>query len=102
VIAQRQERVYLETQRHRIMGTLTLARDGYRSRISDLLNASERDFISITDVTVEMIDSELPGTHHPFMSLSRHQIVFAIPDSGFDDPGPAERIGVPQDAPAHV
>lgn len=78
------------------MGTLTLARDGYRSRISDLINASERDFISLTDVTIELLDSDQPGTHHPFMSLSRHQIVFVIPESGFDDPGPAARIGVPQ------
>ncbi|HWI21230.1 MAG TPA: hypothetical protein VNT22_01305 [Baekduia sp.] len=88
MISQRQERVYLETQRHRIMGTLTLARDGYRSRISDLLNATEKDFISVTDVTVELIGHEGPGTHHAFMSLSRHQIVFAIPESGLDAPEP--------------
>jgi hypothetical protein len=80
------------------MGTLTLARNGYRSRISDLLNAGERDFISLTDVTVEIIASDEAGTHHPFMALSRHQIVFVIPESGFDDPGPADRIGIPQDA----
>lgn len=93
VISQRQERVYIETQRHRIMGMLTLARDGYRSRISDLLNASERDFISLTDVTVELIDHDGPGTEHPFIALSRHQIVFAIPESGFDEPGPASSGG---------
>jgi hypothetical protein len=87
VIAQRQERIYLETQRHRIMGEITLAKDGYRSRISDLLNASERDFISLTDVTVELIDSDGPGTFHPFMTISRRHIVFAIPESGFDDIG---------------
>ena len=30
-------------------GTMcVLARDGYRSRVSDLLNAPERDFISLT------------------------------------------------------
>jgi hypothetical protein len=84
---QRQERVYLETQRHRIAGTLTLARDGYRSRVSDFLNASERDFISLTDVTVELIDREGPGTHHDFMAISRHHIVFAIPEGG-DGPAP--------------
>ena len=56
----RQERVYLETGRHRIAGTLTLARDGYRSRVSDVLNASERDFISLTDVTVELVGPRRP------------------------------------------
>jgi len=75
----RNERVYLETTRHRISGLLTLARDGYRSRVSDLLNASERDFISLTDVTVEMLDHHGPGTEHGFMAVSRRHIVFAIP-----------------------
>jgi hypothetical protein len=67
----RQERVYLETPRHRIAGTLTLARDGYRSRVSDVLNASERDFIPLTDVTVELVGQEGPGTHHDFLAVSR-------------------------------
>ena len=76
---QRHEQVLIETSRHRIAGTLTLARDGYRSRVSDLLNAPERDFISLTDVTVELLDSEGPGTQHDFMAVSRRHIVFAIP-----------------------
>ena len=76
----RQERVYLETARHRIAGTLTLARDGYRSRVSDVLNASERDFIPLTDVTVELVGHEGPGTHHDFLAVSRHHVVIAIPE----------------------
>ena len=75
---QRTERVLIETDRHRIAGMLTLARDGYRSRVSDLLNASERDFISLTDATVELIDHEGPGTVHDFIAISRHHIVFAV------------------------
>ena len=84
---QRHERVLVETERHRIAGTLTLARDGYRSRVSDLLNAPERDFISLTDVTVEVLDTEGLGTHHDFMAVSRRHIVFAIPMG--------EAVGVP-------
>jgi hypothetical protein len=80
VMETRQERVYLETPRHRIAGTITLARDGYRSRVSDVLNASERDFISLTDVTVELIGSDGPGTHHEFIAVSRQHIVIAIPE----------------------
>ena len=76
---QRHERVLIETERHRIAGTLTLAADGYRSRVSDLLNAPERDFISLTDVTIELLDSDGPGTEHDFMAVSRLHIVFAIP-----------------------
>lgn len=79
---QRHERVLIETNRHRIAGTLTLARDGYRSRVSDLLNAPERDFISLTDVTVEVLDATGvggTGSHHDFMAVSRRHMVFAIP-----------------------
>jgi hypothetical protein len=83
-VQHRHERVYLETTRHRIAGTLTLARDGYRSRVSDLLNASERDFISLTDATVELLDQQGPGTHHEFIAISRHHIIFAIPEGGDD------------------
>jgi hypothetical protein len=76
---QRQERVLIETERHRIAGTLTLPRDGYRSRVSDLLNAPERDFVPLTDVTIELLDSEGPGTVHDFMAIARHHVVFVIP-----------------------
>jgi hypothetical protein len=85
-MSKRQERVYFETSRHRILGTLTLAREGYRSRISDLLNATERDFLPLTDVTLELIDHEGAGTTHPFMVVARAQIIFAIPESGLDLP----------------
>jgi hypothetical protein len=44
-VQHRHEHVYVETDRHRISGVLTLPHDGYRSRLSDFLNASERDFI---------------------------------------------------------
>jgi len=81
---QRHERILIETDRHRIAGTLTLARDGYRSRVSDLLNAAERDFISLTDVTLETLGHEGSGTLHEFMAVSRRHIVFAIP-LGEDD-----------------
>lgn len=75
----RKERVFLETERHRIEGTLTLARDGYRSRVSDFLNASDRDFLPLTDCVVELIDGDGPGTRHEFMAVSRRHIVLAIP-----------------------
>lgn len=83
----RHARVLIETQRHRIMGTLTLARDGYRSRVSDVLNSAEREFVSLTDVTVELIDHEdRGGTHHPHLAVSRSQIVIAIPQDEEPEP----------------
>lgn len=73
----RRERIRLQTAGHRIEGLLTLARDGYRSRVSDVLNASERDFLSLTEVTVTPLDGG-PVEQHPHLTLARSQIVFAV------------------------
>ncbi|MBA3327628.1 MAG: hypothetical protein H0T43_04925 [Solirubrobacterales bacterium] len=74
----RYERIAIETARHRITGTATLARDGYRSRLSDLLNATERDFISLTDATVEPLDDDAALTRHDFIAVHRAHVVFAV------------------------
>ncbi len=73
----RKERVRIETERHRIEGVLTLARDGFRSRVSDVLNASERDFITLTDVTVAPREGG-PIELHAYLSVARRHIVFAV------------------------
>jgi hypothetical protein len=73
----RNERVLLETDRHRIRGEVTLAREGYRSRISDMLNASERDFLTLTDVTLEPLDGG-PAERHAFMAIARAHIVYVV------------------------
>ncbi len=73
----RRERVRVETARHRIEGYLTLARDGYRSRVSDVLNASERDFLTLTEATVEPLEGG-PRELHPFLTLARRHIIFAV------------------------
>jgi hypothetical protein len=73
----RRERIRVETERHRIEGVLTLARDGYRSRVSDVLNASERDFITLTEVTVAPLEGG-PVELHPYLTLARRHIVFAV------------------------
>ncbi len=76
-VDQRQERVRIETARHRIEGAVTLARDGYRSRVSDVLNASERDFITLTEVTVAPLEGG-PLELHRYMSIARRHIVFVV------------------------
>jgi hypothetical protein len=73
----RRERIRIETERHRIEGFLTLARDGYRSRVSDVLNASERDFLTLTEVTVAPLEGG-PIELHPYLTLARRHIVFAV------------------------
>jgi hypothetical protein len=84
-VDQRRERICLETARHRIEGDLTLARDGYRSRVSDVLNAAERDFLTLTDVELESLDGG-PVERHPFLVLARRHIVFVVSPSGEREP----------------
>jgi hypothetical protein len=73
----RRERIRVETERHRIEGFLTLARDGYRSRVSDVLNASEREFLTLTEVTVAPLEGG-PIELHDYLTLARRHIVFAV------------------------
>ncbi len=72
------ERISIDTPRHRIVGVATLAQDGYRSRLSDLLNAPERDFISLTDATVTELDGGGEAARHAFIAVHRQHIVFAV------------------------
>lgn len=74
----RRERIRVETERHRIVGELILARDGYRSRVSDVLNAPERDFITLTNATVQPLEDAGPIELHPFVTVARRHIVFAV------------------------
>lgn len=71
---------------------MTLAPDGYRSRLSDLLNAAERDFLSLTEATVEPLDRDgapHDPVHHEFIAVARRHVVFAV------SLGPAEPSGPP-------
>ena len=75
---QRRERIELETSRYRMVGYVTLAQNGFRSRVSDLLNATEREFISLTEVTMTPLDGGEPALRD-FVAVSRGQIVFVAP-----------------------
>ncbi len=74
----RYERISIDTPRHRIVGVATLASDGYRSRLSDLLNAPERDFIALTDATVTALDGDREVVHHDFIAVHRQHVVYAV------------------------
>jgi hypothetical protein len=75
----REERIVLETERYRITGTLRLPRDGYRSRLTDYLNASERSFIPLTDVEIVALDSDGEPQRQAFTAVALSQIVLAMP-----------------------
>ena len=75
----RSQRVLVETDRYRIFGSLTLPREGYRSRMSDFLNSSDRDFVSLTDVVMEAVGGDGSTSRHEYIAVARRHIVFAMP-----------------------
>ncbi len=75
----RDRRVVLETSRYRITGLLRLPRDGYRSRLTDYLNASERSFLPLTDVEIVPLEGERVPERRAFVALALNQIVLAMP-----------------------
>lgn len=89
----RTERVLVETDRYRIVGNITLPRDGYRSRLSDFLNAPDRDFIALTEVSLEPLRGAADVADSiklEFVAVARQHIVFAMPAGGLGegDAGP--------------
>ncbi len=79
---QRDERIVVETDRYRISGLLHLPKDGYRSRLTDYLNASERAFLPLTDVEVTPLDGSATPEYRPFLVISTQHIVIAMPADG--------------------
>lgn len=75
----RSQRIELETARYKITGVVTLPRDGYRSRLSDMLNAAERDFLALTAATLEPLDGSAPASTYEFLAVHRDHIVFVVP-----------------------
>ncbi|HUO74692.1 MAG TPA: hypothetical protein VMU39_28235 [Solirubrobacteraceae bacterium] len=83
----RDERIIVETERYRLTGLLRLPRDGYRSRLTDYLNASERTFLPLTDVEIEPLHPGEAPSHRPFLALSIRHIVLAMPADAGDAGG---------------
>jgi hypothetical protein len=75
----RDERIVVETDRYRISGVLHLPRDGYRSRLTDYLNGSERSFLALTDVEIGPLENGGPTQRRPFLALSLNHVVLVAP-----------------------
>ena len=82
----RYERISIDTPRHRVIGNVTLAADGYRSRLSDLLNAPERDFIALSAAIVQELDGDRAIQQHEFIAVHRQHVVFAVSLGSVDEP----------------
>ena len=70
----REEQVVLETDRYRIVGTLTLPREGYRSRLSDYVNQRDREFFAVSDVTITALDDTESTRRAAFIMVARRHI----------------------------
>jgi hypothetical protein len=77
-VEHREERILVETGRHRITGVVSLPLHGYRSRLTDYLNAGERTFLALTDVELVPLDGG-PSERRGFVAVALSQIVYAMP-----------------------
>ena len=76
----RVERVVLETDRHRIVGDLTLPKEGYRSRLSDFLNRGDLDFIPLVNVEMTPVSGNgATPEQRSFLAVARSHIQLAHP-----------------------
>jgi hypothetical protein len=78
-VEQRSARIIVETDRHRIVGHVMLPADGYRSRLTDYLNASDREFLALTDVEVTTLEGTPRIEKRDFIALSVRHVVLAMP-----------------------
>jgi hypothetical protein len=78
-VDQRTVRIIIETDRHRIVGQVLLPTDGYRSRLTDYLNASEREFLALTDVEVTLLEGSPRIEKRDYIALSLRHVVLAMP-----------------------
>ncbi len=70
----REEQVVLETDRYRISGTLTMPREGYRSRLSDYVNQRDREFFTVSNATVTDLDSPDQTREASFLMVGRSHV----------------------------
>ncbi len=89
---QRDERLVVETAKHRITGVMHLPRDGYRSRLTDYLNASDRAFLPLREVEIAPPDGPGENERRAFLADSLVYVMIAAPldsERGEDPPSGA-------------
>lgn len=66
----------LETTRLRVVGEVTLPVEGFRTRLSDVLNRADTNFVSLVNVELSPIEGG-ETQRLPFIAVSRSQIQIA-------------------------
>lgn len=74
----RLQRVRIETARHEIEATVQLPEEGFRSRLTDFLNASGEEYLALTDADVTWVDGVREPEHHEYLALANRHVVLVI------------------------
>ncbi|MEX2448748.1 MAG: hypothetical protein WD404_08400 [Solirubrobacterales bacterium] len=74
----RRERFKFETDRHLVVGDLTLPPEGYQSRFSDAINRADVAFVPLVDVEISPLDGGAPERRE-FIVLAKAHIRLAYP-----------------------
>jgi hypothetical protein len=77
-IERRTERAVFETDRHLVVGDVTLPPAGYQSRFSDSLNRADHEFVPLTNVEITSL-ADGTAIERPFVVLSKRHIRLSYP-----------------------
>lgn len=75
----RRERVVFETDRHLIVGDVTLPPEGYQSRFSDAVNRADVAFIPLLDVEISPLGGGDEAKRRDFVVLAKDHVRLAYP-----------------------
>jgi len=81
----RRERILFETDRHVIVGDITLPAEGYQARFSDAVNRTDVAFIPLLDVEITPLSGG-EAAKHDFVVLAKAHIRLAHPVESQRDP----------------
>lgn len=77
-VERRVERAVFETDRHLVVGDVTLPPAGYQSRFSDSLNRTDLEFVPLTNVEItSLADGKV--SERPFVVLSKRHVRISYP-----------------------
>jgi hypothetical protein len=80
----RRERVVFETDRHIVVGDLTLPPEGYQSRFSDAVNRADVAFVPLLNVEISPLGGGGMTERRDFIVLAKEHVRIAYP---FEDVG---------------
>jgi len=95
----RRQRVRIETERHVVEGTLRMPHEGYRSRMTDFLNAHEQSFVPVTDAEVTWLDGSRRSEPVPYVAVSTRHVVLV---TELESLGVFDETGAPPEEPVTV